>query len=179
MKLVCPPPSRRHLYNDYRDLVTLLVHGFEALLMSLLVGFLYFGAGEQRLSVQDTVALLYMIGALTPFAVVLDVIAKCKFPPLKLLSVESVLSLEGDRPSPPPPVLAVQVTRREPCCTTSWRTACTPSPPTSLLRYTPPVHQQGAALLHDTDERQRELAFCVSPPPRRSWGSYRSTACSP
>lgn len=47
--------------------------------MSLLVGFLYFGAGEQRLSVQDTVALLYMIGALTPFAVVLDVIAKCKF----------------------------------------------------------------------------------------------------
>uniref|UniRef100_A0A3Q3ICQ0 ATP-binding cassette sub-family G member 8 n=1 Tax=Monopterus albus TaxID=43700 RepID=A0A3Q3ICQ0_MONAL len=44
---------RRHIYNDYRDLVTLLVHGFEALLMSLLVG------------------------ALTPFAVVLDVIAKC------------------------------------------------------------------------------------------------------
>lgn len=60
--------------------MTLLVHGFEALLMSLLVGFLYFGAGEQHLSVQDTVALLYMIGALTPFAVVLDVIAKCKFP---------------------------------------------------------------------------------------------------
>lgn len=67
------------MHNDYRDLVTLLVHGFEALLMSLLVGFLYFGAGEQRLSIQDTVALLYMIGALTPFAVVLDVIAKCTF----------------------------------------------------------------------------------------------------
>ncbi|XP_019715991.1 ATP-binding cassette sub-family G member 8 isoform X2 [Hippocampus comes] len=68
---------RRHMYNDYRDLVTLLVHGLEALLMSLLVGFLYYGAGEQPLSIQDTVALLYMIGALTPFAVVLDVIAKC------------------------------------------------------------------------------------------------------
>ncbi|XP_061693183.1 ATP-binding cassette sub-family G member 8 isoform X2 [Syngnathoides biaculeatus] len=68
---------RRHMYNDYRDLVTLLVHGFEALLMSLLVGCLYYGAGEQPLSIQDTVALLYMIGALTPFAVVLDVIAKC------------------------------------------------------------------------------------------------------
>lgn len=68
---------RRHMYNDYRDLVTLLVHGFEALLMSLLVGFLYYGAGPERLSLQDTVALLYMIGALTPFAVVLDVIAKC------------------------------------------------------------------------------------------------------
>lgn len=68
---------RRHMYNDYRDLVTLLVHGFEALLMSLLVGFLYYGAGPERLSIQDTVSLLYMIGALTPFAVVLDVIAKC------------------------------------------------------------------------------------------------------
>ncbi|XP_040905894.1 ATP-binding cassette sub-family G member 8 [Toxotes jaculatrix] len=68
---------RRHMYNDFRDLVTLLVHGFEALLMSLLVGCLYYGAGEERLSIQDTVALLYMIGALTPFAVVLDVIAKC------------------------------------------------------------------------------------------------------
>ncbi|XP_057705122.1 ATP-binding cassette sub-family G member 8 [Corythoichthys intestinalis] len=68
---------RRHMYNDYRDLVTLLVHGLEALLMSLLVGFLYYGAGDQPLSIQDTVALLYMIGALTPFAVVLDVIAKC------------------------------------------------------------------------------------------------------
>lgn len=68
---------RRHMYNDFRDLVTILVHGFEALLMSLLVGSLYYGAGETRLSIQDTVSLLYMIGALTPFAVVLDVIAKC------------------------------------------------------------------------------------------------------
>ncbi|XP_066534961.1 ATP-binding cassette sub-family G member 8 [Hoplias malabaricus] len=68
---------RRQVFNDYRDLVTVLVHGLEALLMSLLVGFLYFGAGEEQLSIQDTVALLYMIGALTPFAVVLDVIAKC------------------------------------------------------------------------------------------------------
>lgn len=55
-----------------------MVHGLEALLMSLLVGFLYFGAGEEKLPVQDSVALLYMIGALTPFAVVLDVIAKCE-----------------------------------------------------------------------------------------------------
>ncbi|XP_056617492.1 ATP-binding cassette sub-family G member 8 [Triplophysa dalaica] len=68
---------KRQVFNDYRDLVTLMVHGFEALLMSLLIGFLYYGAGEQGLSVQDTVALLYMMGALTPFAVVLDVIAKC------------------------------------------------------------------------------------------------------
>uniref|UniRef100_A0A671LHY8 ATP-binding cassette, sub-family G (WHITE), member 8 n=1 Tax=Sinocyclocheilus anshuiensis TaxID=1608454 RepID=A0A671LHY8_9TELE len=68
---------KRQVFNDYRDLVTLVVHGLEALLMSLLIGFLYFGAGDEGLSIQDTVALLYMIGALTPFAVVLDVIAKC------------------------------------------------------------------------------------------------------
>ncbi|KAG5266398.1 hypothetical protein AALO_G00231590 [Alosa alosa] len=68
---------RRQVYNDYRDLVTLLVHGLESLLMSLLIGFLYYGAGPDKLNTQDTVALLYMIGALTPFAVVLDVIAKC------------------------------------------------------------------------------------------------------
>ncbi|KAL7877559.1 hypothetical protein SRHO_G00042020 [Serrasalmus rhombeus] len=68
---------KRQVFNDYRDLVKLVVHGLEALLMSLLVGFLYFGAGEEQLSMQDTVALLYMIGAVTPFAVVLDVIAKC------------------------------------------------------------------------------------------------------
>ncbi|XP_051945908.1 ATP-binding cassette sub-family G member 8 isoform X2 [Xyrauchen texanus] len=68
---------RRQVFNDYRDLVTLVVHGLESLLMSLLIGFLYYGAEGEGLSVQDTVALLYMIGALTPFAVVLDVIAKC------------------------------------------------------------------------------------------------------
>lgn len=70
--------TRRQVHNDFRNLVTLVVHGLEALLMSLLVGFLYFGAGEEKLPLQDTVALLYMIGALTPFAVVLDVIAKCE-----------------------------------------------------------------------------------------------------
>ncbi|XP_067844552.1 ATP-binding cassette sub-family G member 8 [Heptranchias perlo] len=68
---------RRQVSNDFRDLPTLAIHGFEALLMSLLIGFLYYSQSGKELSIQDTVALLYMIGALTPFAVVLDVIAKC------------------------------------------------------------------------------------------------------
>ncbi|XP_068795770.1 ATP-binding cassette sub-family G member 8 [Struthio camelus] len=67
----------RQVSNDFRDLPTLLIHGFEALLMSLLIGFLYYGHEESRLSIRDTTALLYMIGALTPFTVILDVIAKC------------------------------------------------------------------------------------------------------
>uniref|UniRef100_A0A803XUJ5 ATP-binding cassette sub-family G member 8 n=1 Tax=Meleagris gallopavo TaxID=9103 RepID=A0A803XUJ5_MELGA len=66
----------RQVSNDFRDLSTLLVHGFEALVMSLLIGFLYYGH-ESRLSIRDTSALLYMIGALIPFTVILDVIAKC------------------------------------------------------------------------------------------------------
>uniref|UniRef100_A0A8B9SE12 ATP-binding cassette sub-family G member 8 n=1 Tax=Apteryx owenii TaxID=8824 RepID=A0A8B9SE12_APTOW len=67
----------RQVSNDFRDLSTLLIHGFEALLMSLLIGFLYYGHEKSRLSIRDTTALLYMIGALTPFTVILDVIAKC------------------------------------------------------------------------------------------------------
>ncbi|GAB0187334.1 ATP-binding cassette sub-family G member 8 [Grus japonensis] len=67
----------RQVSNDFRDLSTLLIHGFEALLMSLLIGFLYYGHDKTRLSIRDTTALLYMIGALIPFTVILDAIAKC------------------------------------------------------------------------------------------------------
>ncbi|KAM5164699.1 ATP-binding cassette sub-family G member 8 [Mantella aurantiaca] len=67
----------RHVSNDLRDLTTLLIHGFEAVLMALLIGFLYYGQGGSPLSIQDTIALLFMKGSLTPFAVVLDVVAKC------------------------------------------------------------------------------------------------------
>ncbi|XP_053918363.1 ATP-binding cassette sub-family G member 8 isoform X2 [Cuculus canorus] len=67
----------RQVSNDFRDLSTLLIHGFEALVMSLLIGFLYYGHGKIRLSIRDITALLYMSGALIPFTVILDVIAKC------------------------------------------------------------------------------------------------------
>uniref|UniRef100_A0A8D0GIP7 ATP binding cassette subfamily G member 8 n=1 Tax=Sphenodon punctatus TaxID=8508 RepID=A0A8D0GIP7_SPHPU len=66
----------RQLSNDFRDLSTLLIHGFEVLLMSLLIGFLYYGHGEKKLSIQDTTALLYMIGSLIPFTVIFDLSAK-------------------------------------------------------------------------------------------------------
>lgn len=46
--------------------------------MSLLIGFLFYGHEKNNLSIQDTTALLYMMGAITPFAVIFDVIAKCK-----------------------------------------------------------------------------------------------------
>lgn len=67
----------RQISSNFRDLSTLLIHGSEALLMSLLIGFLYYGHEKSKLSIQDTTALLFMIGALIPFTVVLDVISKC------------------------------------------------------------------------------------------------------
>ncbi|KAF5913131.1 hypothetical protein HPG69_009082, partial [Diceros bicornis minor] len=68
---------RRQISNDFRDLPTLLIHGAEACLMSLIIGFLYYGHGSSSLSFTDKAALLFMIGALIPFNVILDVIAKC------------------------------------------------------------------------------------------------------
>ncbi|KAK2092415.1 ATP-binding cassette sub- G member 8 [Saguinus oedipus] len=67
---------RRQISNDFRDLPTLLIHGAEACLMSLTIGFLYSGHGSIQLSLMDTAALLFMIGALIPFNVILDVISK-------------------------------------------------------------------------------------------------------
>ncbi|XP_031211409.1 ATP-binding cassette sub-family G member 8 isoform X2 [Mastomys coucha] len=68
---------RRQISNDFRDLPTLLIHGAEACLMSLIIGFLYYGHEAQQLSFMDTAALLFMIGALIPFNVILDVVSKC------------------------------------------------------------------------------------------------------
>nr|KAF6445738.1 ATP binding cassette subfamily G member 8 [Rousettus aegyptiacus] len=68
---------RRQISNDFRDLPTLLIHGVEACLMSLIIGFLYYGHGASKLSLMDTKALLFMIGALILFNVILDVTTKC------------------------------------------------------------------------------------------------------
>ncbi|XP_042322999.1 ATP-binding cassette sub-family G member 8 [Sceloporus undulatus] len=67
----------RQISNDFRDLSALLIRGFETLLMSLLIGFLYYNHGNSKLSIQDLSALLFMIGALIPYIVVLDSITKC------------------------------------------------------------------------------------------------------
>ncbi|XP_049640668.1 ATP-binding cassette sub-family G member 8 [Suncus etruscus] len=67
---------RRQISNDFRDLPSLLVLGAGALLMSLITGFLYYGHGPRPLSFSDMVALLFMVGALVPFNIVLGIIAK-------------------------------------------------------------------------------------------------------
>ncbi|KAM9601511.1 LOW QUALITY PROTEIN: ATP-binding cassette sub-family G member 8 [Trichechus inunguis] len=69
-----PCADSRQISDDFRDL---LIHGTEACLMSLIIGFLFYGHGGIQLSFMDTAALLFMIGALIPFNVILDVITKC------------------------------------------------------------------------------------------------------
>lgn len=68
--------------------------------MSLVIGFLYYGHGAIRLSFMDTAALLFMIGALIPFNVVLDVIAKCECP---LLPATHTWSSRAGRAAPAAP----------------------------------------------------------------------------
>ena len=57
--------------------------------MSLIIGLLYYGHGAVKLSIMDTVALLFMIGALIPFNIILHVIAKCECPQLPLSHTHS------------------------------------------------------------------------------------------
>uniref|UniRef100_A0A4X2L9Y9 ATP-binding cassette sub-family G member 8 n=1 Tax=Vombatus ursinus TaxID=29139 RepID=A0A4X2L9Y9_VOMUR len=68
---------RRQISNDFRDLPTLLINGLEALLMSMIIAFLYYGHGEIQRSFMDMAALLFLIGSLVPFPVILHVVAKC------------------------------------------------------------------------------------------------------
>lgn len=46
--------------------------------MSLLMGFLYYGH-EKSLSIPDVSGLLFMLGALIPYLVVVETVTKCKF----------------------------------------------------------------------------------------------------
>ncbi|XP_004582826.2 ATP-binding cassette sub-family G member 8 [Ochotona princeps] len=68
---------RRQISNDFRDLPSLLILVTEACLLSLVIGFLYYNHGNIHLSLADSTALLFMIGALIPFNVILDVTSKC------------------------------------------------------------------------------------------------------
>ncbi|XP_036607203.1 ATP-binding cassette sub-family G member 8 [Trichosurus vulpecula] len=68
---------RRQISNDFRDLSTLLINGLEALAMAMIIGFLYYGHGEIQRSFMDTAALLFLIGSLVPFPMILHIIAKC------------------------------------------------------------------------------------------------------
>lgn len=47
--------------------------------MSVVVGFVYFNLGLDQSSVRDRFGMMYIIGALYPYMVVLDLIGICKY----------------------------------------------------------------------------------------------------
>ena len=53
---------------------------------------IYYGHGAIQLSLTDTAALLFMIGALVPFNVILDVISKCECGLLSVTHMQGCVS---------------------------------------------------------------------------------------
>ena len=54
------------------------VQALEAIFMSLMIGLIYFDLGYGQVDMRDRFGLMYIIGALYPYMVILDVIGQCK-----------------------------------------------------------------------------------------------------
>ena len=69
---------RRALSNNVEDYGFLGVQAIEAIFMSLMIGIVFFDLAFDQISVRDRFGLLYIVGALYPYMVILDVIGQCK-----------------------------------------------------------------------------------------------------
>ena len=69
---------RRTLRNNLEDYGFLFVQAAEALFMSVIIGVIYLNLGLDQLGAKDRFGLLYVISALYPYMVILDVIGKCR-----------------------------------------------------------------------------------------------------
>ena len=54
------------------------VQAIEAICMALMIGLVYYDLGLDQTSMRDRFGLLYIIGALYPYMIILDVIGACK-----------------------------------------------------------------------------------------------------
>jgi hypothetical protein len=55
------------------------VQAIEALAMSLMIGLVFYNLGTGQIGIRDRFGLLYIIGALYPYMVILDVVGQCKW----------------------------------------------------------------------------------------------------
>ena len=69
---------RRALTNNLEDYSFLGVQAIEALAMSIMIGLVFWNLGVDQISIRDRFGLLYIIGALYPYMVILDVVGQCK-----------------------------------------------------------------------------------------------------
>ncbi len=66
--------------NNVEDYSSLLVQSVEAVMMSVMIGLIFYGLGDDQKSSTDRFGLLYILSALYPYMAMLDVIGKCKLP---------------------------------------------------------------------------------------------------
>ena len=63
--------------NNLEDYSFLGVQAIEAIAMSLVLGLVFVNLGIGQTSIRDRFGLLYSIGALYPYMIILDVIGAC------------------------------------------------------------------------------------------------------
>lgn len=68
--------STRNIVEDYGYLATQFM---QALAMSVVVGLVYFNLKLDQSSMRDRFGMMYILGALYPYMVVLDLIGICKY----------------------------------------------------------------------------------------------------
>lgn len=77
---------RRCTRNQIEDYMLVLAQFIQALSMSVVVGMIYFRLEKDQQTVRDWFGLMYIIGAMYPYLVILDLIAVCKFTSLSVNS---------------------------------------------------------------------------------------------
>lgn len=71
--------GRRCTRNQIEDYMLVLAQFIQALSMSVVVGMIYFRLEKDQQTIRDWFGLMYIIGAMYPYLVILDLIAVCKF----------------------------------------------------------------------------------------------------
>lgn len=66
--------SRRAIKDNYSDWPCFGVQAAEAIFMSIMIGLLFFKLEKTQTGMRDRLGLLYIIGALYPYMVILDVV---------------------------------------------------------------------------------------------------------
>ena len=67
--------STRNIVEDYGFLISQLI---QASLMSVVIGLVYFDLGLDQSSMRDRFGMMYILGALYPYMIVLDLIGICE-----------------------------------------------------------------------------------------------------
>ena len=82
--MFCFRRSTRNIVEDYGFLLSQFL---QASAMSVVIGLVYFNLGLDQSSMRDRFGMMYILGALYPYMIVLDLIGICKYFKTTLLSL--------------------------------------------------------------------------------------------